>query len=67
MGQHDTSRSGELRVLAERLRRRAREMSLPHYIEMMEHAARELDAEARSLEEDETRPTRLGCRRDISI
>ncbi len=39
-------------MLAEKLRRRAREMKLPNYIEMMERAARELDDEAMSLEED---------------
>lgn len=50
MGRLDTSKAGELRVLAERMRRRAREMTLPHYVAMMRHAAEELDAEAAVLE-----------------
>ena len=43
-------------MLAEKLRRRARDMTLPHYIEMMERAARELDDEAQSLERENDRP-----------
>ncbi len=67
MGRHDTSRAGELRVLAEKLRRRAREMKLPNYIEMMERAARDLDDEARSLEEaSQQRPT-LGRHLNIIV
>ena len=63
MGRLDTSRSGELRVLAEKLRRRARDMTLLKYIQMMEHAAAELDAEAAALENEaeldgESRPGR---------
>ncbi len=50
MGRLDTSKPGELRLTAERLRRRAREMTLPEYAEKMERAAAELDAEALALE-----------------
>lgn len=65
MGRHDTSRAGELRLLAERFRRRAREMTMLGYIEMMQRAARELDAEANSLEEEPV--VRPGRRLDITI
>jgi hypothetical protein len=50
MGRLDTSKAGELRVLAERMRCRAHDMTLPNYVEMMQHAAEELDAEAAMLE-----------------
>ncbi len=66
MGRHDTSKAGELRVLAERLRRRAREMTMAHYIDMMERAAGELDAEAREIEES-ARSSRPGQRLNIVI
>jgi len=66
MGRHDTSKAGELRVLAEKLRRRAREMKLPNYIEMMERAARELDDEALSLEREQQAP-RPGRRLNIIV
>ena len=65
MGRLDTSKAGELRVIAERMRRRAREMTLPNYIEMMQHAAEELDAEAASLEAQQW-PT-PGHRLDITV
>jgi hypothetical protein len=61
----DTSKAGELRVLAERMRRRAREMTLPNYVAMMQHAAEELDAEATMLENDKM--PRPGHRLDISV
>ncbi len=51
MARLDTSRAGELRVLAEKLRRHARDMTLHKYVEMMEHAAAELEAEAGALEQ----------------
>jgi hypothetical protein len=65
MGRLDTSKAGDLRVLAERMRRRAHEMTLPNYIAMMRHAAEELDAEAAMLEED--RVPRPGHRLDIIV
>jgi|GEM_PF-6136853 len=52
MGRVDVSKAAELRLLAEKLRRHAREMTIGSYIEMMECAARELEAEARELELD---------------
>ncbi|MEJ0026676.1 MAG: hypothetical protein WDN01_11665 [Rhizomicrobium sp.] len=67
MGRHDTSKAGEIRLLAERLRRRAREMKLPNYVEMMERAAQDLDAEARSLEEAGQQRPRLGRHLDIIV
>ena len=65
MGLLDTSKVGELRVLAERMRRRACEMTLPHYIAMMRHAAEELDSEAAMLEADQI--PKLGRRLDITV
>jgi hypothetical protein len=65
MGRLDTSKSGELRMMAEKLRRRAVEMDLPNYIDMMLRAAEELDAEAAELEH--TPELRLGHRLDITI
>lgn len=65
MGRLDTSKAGELRVLAERMRRRAHDMTLPNYIDMMQHAAEELDAEAAMLE-TEIMPV-LGHRLDITV
>ncbi|MBV9419633.1 MAG: hypothetical protein JO348_07660 [Alphaproteobacteria bacterium] len=50
MGRLDTSKAAELRVLAETLRRRAKDMTLERYIELMRHAAEDLDAEADALE-----------------
>jgi hypothetical protein len=68
MGRLDKSRAGELRVLAEKLRRQAREMSLPAYIDMMERAAAELDEEA-SILDSERHPHNLrpGRRYDIVV
>jgi hypothetical protein len=65
MGRLDTSKPGELRALAEELRRRAREMTLPNYIAMMRRAADELDAEAREIDGD--RRKRPGEQLDITI
>lgn len=52
MGRLDTSKAAELRVLAEKLRRRAGEMTAASYVEMMRHAADDLDAEAMMLDAD---------------
>ncbi len=65
MGRLDTSKAGELRALAERMRRRAREMTLPAYVAMMRRAAQELDAEAAMLETGHL--ARLGHRLDITV
>ena len=65
MGRLDTSKAGELRVMAERMRRRAREMTLPNYVAMMKHAAEELDAEAAMLEAEQW--PKPGHRLDITI
>ena len=67
MGRLDTSRAGELRVLAEKLRRRARDMTMLSYIDMMERAAGELDAEAMMLEEDAQIRPRPGRHLNIII
>jgi hypothetical protein len=53
MGRLDTSKAGELRVIAEKLRRRAAEMTLPNYVDLMRRAADDLDAEAHMLERPE--------------
>ena len=53
-------------MLAEKLRRRAREMTMAHYIDLMERAAGELDAEALELE-SERAPQRTGRRLDIIV
>ena len=59
MGRLDTSKAAQLRVMAENLRRRARDMTLLNYIDMMERAALQLDEEAQTLEhEDMPRPGR---------
>ena len=65
MGRLDTSKAGELRVLAEKFRRRASAMTLPNYIALMEHAAEDLEIEAQMLDEEETVP--LGRHLDIRI
>ena len=62
----DTSKAGELRALAQKMRRRAGEMTLDSYRRMMRRAADELDAEARNLE-TQSRPSQLGRRLDITI
>ena len=56
MGRLDTSKAAELRVLAETLRRRAKDMTLERYIELMRHAAEDLDAEADAIEFGRQRP-----------
>ena len=61
----DTSRAGELRGLAERLRRHAQEMTLPNYIDMMQRAAAELEAEAADMEA--SRRKRPGGHLDIVV
>jgi hypothetical protein len=61
----DTSKAGQLRVLAEQFRRRAAEMTLLNYIKLMHHTADDLDAEASAIEHSE--PIRLGSRLDIRI
>jgi hypothetical protein len=65
MGRLDTSKAGELRMLAEKFRRRAKDMSLMSYVTMMRQAAEDLDAEARSLERQE--PIEPGRHLDIRI
>lgn len=65
MGRLDTSKAGELRVLAEKLRRSAGAMTLVSYIEMMCRAADDLEMEAEMLEEHE--PVRPGRHLDIRI
>lgn len=65
MGRLDTSKAAELRLLAEKFRRRAHEMTLPSYVQLMEQAAHDLDAEAAMLDEDE--PVRPGRHLDIRI
>ena len=67
MGRHDTSRAGELRVLAERLRRRAREMTIVSYVALMERAARELDEEAMMLEDETQSRPRTGRHLNIIV
>jgi len=52
MGRLDTSKAGELRMLAEKLRRSADEMTLAGYIDKMRRTAEELDAEADTLDEE---------------
>ena len=52
MGRLDTSKAGELRMLAEKLRRSADEMSLASYVEKMRRTAADLDAEADTLDEE---------------
>ncbi|HWD26930.1 MAG TPA: hypothetical protein VG387_07180 [Rhizomicrobium sp.] len=52
-------------MLAERMRRRAREMTLPNYVAMMQHAAEELDAEAAVLEAQQW--PKPGHRLDITV
>ena len=65
MGRLDSSKAAELRVLAERFRRRAREMTLVSYVQLMGKAADDLDAEAAALERREPIPP--GSRLDIRI
>lgn len=67
MGRLDTSRAGELRVLAEKLRRRANEMTLLNYIHMMERAADALDREAHQLEIEAQEIPKPGRHLDIRI
>ena len=52
-------------MLAERFRRRARDMTLLSYVKLMHQAAIDLDAEAMLLEEK--RQTPLGRHLDISV
>jgi hypothetical protein len=65
MGRLDTSKAGELRVLAEKFRRRANDMSLPSYVEMMRKAADDLEQEAGAIEQET--PIPLGRHLDIRI
>ena len=65
MGRLDTSKVGELRVLAEKFRRRARDMTLLSYVKLMKQAAFDLDVEAALL--DEEQPAPLGRHLDISV
>lgn len=65
MGRLDTSKAAELRVLAEKFRRRAKEMTLLNYVNLMRKAASDLDAEARALEQDT--PIKPGRHLDIRI
>jgi hypothetical protein len=65
MGRFDTSRAGELRILAEKLRRQAAEMNLPDYIAQMRRAADLIDAEAEKIDHDEM--PALGSHLDIHI
>ena len=65
MGRLDTSKAGELRMLAEKFRRRARDMTLLNYMKLMQQAAIDLDAEAAMLEEERT--VTPGRHLDISI
>jgi len=65
MGRLDTSKAGELRMLAEKFRRRAKEMTLLNYVNLMRKAASDLDAEARALERDI--PAKPGRHLDIRI
>jgi len=67
MGRLDTSRVGQLRLLAERLRRRALDMTLPNYIELMERAATELDCEAQQLEAGDPDMGRPGSHLNIVV
>ncbi len=63
MGRLDTSRAAELRMLAEKFRRRAHEMTLLNYVRLMERAAADLDAEAALL--DKAQP--IEPRRHLNI
>ncbi len=65
MGRLDTSKAAELRLLAEKFRRRAHEMTLVSYVKLMEQTAADLDAEAMMLDEDA--PAQPGRRLDIRI
>jgi hypothetical protein len=65
MGRLDTSKAGELRMLAEKFRRRAKDMSLMGYVTLMRKAADDLEAEAGSLERQE--PVEPGRHLDIRI
>jgi hypothetical protein len=65
MARLDTSRTGELRGLANKLRRHAQDMTLPSYIDMMQRAAAELDAEADEMEA--SRRKRPGGHLDIVV
>ena len=65
MGRLDTSKAAELRVLAEKFRRRARDMTLLSYVKLMKQAAFDLEAEATLLEEE--RQTPPGRHLDISV
>ena len=65
MGRLGTSKSGELRMLAENFRHRARDMTLLNYVKLMQQAATDLDAEAALLEEE--RPIPAGRYLDISV
>lgn len=67
MARLDTSRAGELRVLAEKLRRHASEMTLIRYIDMMERAAGELDREAGELEAAAILSQRATAGRHVNI
>ena len=65
MGRLDTSKAAALRMLAEKFRRRARDMTLLGYVKLMQQAAIDLDVEAALLEEDHPIPP--GRHLDISV
>ena len=65
MGRLDTLKAAELRMLAEKFRRRTRDMTLLSYVKLMQRAAIDLDAEAALL--DEGRPIQPGRHLDISV
>ena len=65
MGRLDTSKAGELRMLAEKFRRRAQDMSLMSYVILMRKAAEDLDDEAFALEREE--PIEPGRHLDIRV
>ena len=65
MARLDTSKAAELRMLAEKFRRRANDMTLLSYVKLMRQAAVDLDAEAALLDEEQPMP--LGRHLDIRI
>ena len=65
MGRLDTSKAGALRMLAEKFRRRAKDMSLMSYVTLMRKAAEDLESEAGALERHE--PVEPGRHLDIRI
>ena len=65
MGRLDKSKTAELRMLAEKFRSRARDMTLLSYVRLMQQAAVDLDAEAMLLEEE--RQTPPGRHLDIRV